>query len=263
MVTLAVFVLAALTLLAVGGPLRSPAAGLARTVSSPFVSMVRGVTKPFGESFAGLFNYSDVVAQNHVLSYELGQLRLLQAQTAFKDRQLRDLTSLERLPFVGALPVVTAQTTAQNLSNFTATIELNKGADDGVLPGMPVVVGAGLVGTVTSTTSGGATVTLITDASRSVGVRFGALGYNAVVHGQGSARDLDADFVAPGTPVHTGEIMFTGGLQGGLYPPGIPVGAVTDSASSQGATQLSISVHPLADLVHLTYVDIVLWEPSP
>ena len=262
LVTLSVFLLAALTLLAIGGPVRSAASAAARAVVSPFVSIVRGVTKPVGEAFAGTFNYADVVRQNHYLSYELGRLRMLQAQSAYQTRQLRDLLALDRLPFLGALPVATAQTTAQNLSNFTATIEIDKGTDAGVLPGMPVVGGAGLVGIVTSTTSGGSTVTLITDASRSIGVRFGAAGNTAVVHGQGAFRDLDADFVSPGTPVHVGEIMYTNGLQGGLFPPGIPVGAVAGSENARGATELSISVHPLADLRHLTYVDVVLWEPG-
>lgn len=262
LVTLSVFILAALTLLVIGGPLRAAGSAAARTVVSPFISIVRGVTKPFGEAFAGTFNYADVVRQNHYLSYELGKLRLEQAQSAFQTRQLRDLMALERLPFLASLPVATAQTTAQNLSNFTATIEINKGTDAGVLPGMPVVGGAGLVGIVTSATSGGSTVTLITDASRSVGVRFGAAGYTAVVHGQGAFRNMDADFVAPGTPVHLGELLYTNGLQGGLYPPGIPVGAISTSTNNRGATELSISVAPLADLHHLTYVDVVLWEPG-
>ena len=262
LVTLSVFVLAALTLLAIGGPLRSAFGGTARTVVSPFVSVVRGVTVPIGNAFVGTFNYSDVVAQNHVLSQELGRLRQLQAETAFKDRQLKDLLALRRLTFLGSLPVATAQTIAQNLSNFAATIEINKGTSAGVLPGMPVVAGGGLVGIVTASTSGGSTVTLITDASRSVGVVFGAAGYNAVAHGQGAYRDLDADFVAPGTPVHVGEMFYTSGLQGGLFPAGIPVGTVAVSNNQRGATELSIAVHPLAELRNLAYVDVVLWEPG-
>jgi rod shape-determining protein MreC len=261
-VSLSIFMLAALTLLAVGGPLRNPASSLARAIVSPFVSVVRGVTKPIGEAFAGTFNYGAVVAQNHALSSELGHLRLLQAESAFQTRQLRDLLSLNKLPFVSSLPTVTAQTTAQNLSNFAATIEIDKGSSDGVLVGMPVVAGGGLVGIVTIASSGGSTVTLITDASRTIGVTFGTAGYSAVVHGQGPSKNLAAEFVAPGTPVHAGEPFYTSGLQGGLYPAGIPVGSVVASASRQGATQLSVSIQPLANLHQLSYVDVVLWEPG-
>ena len=155
-----------------------------------------------------------------------------------------------------------AQTTNQNLSDFTATIEIDKGSSAGVLTGMPVVGNGGLVGIVTSTTPGGSTVTLITDASQSIGVTFGSAGYQAVVHGQGASRPLDEDLVGPGTPVHKGETMYTSGLQGGLFPAGIPVGTIQYSASHRGATEVSISVAPLANLSQLDYLDVVLWEPG-
>lgn len=260
-VTLGVFLLAALTLLVAGGPLRGAAASAARTVVSPFVAVVRGVTKPIGEAFAGAFNYSDVVAQNHVLANELGQLRMQEAEAPFENVELHDLLALEHLPFVDSLPVVAAQLNAQNLSDFAATIEIDKGSTSGVLPGMPVVGAGGLVGIVASTTSGGATVTLITDPSESVGVTFGD-GNEAVLRGQGASRDLVADFVAPGTPVHAGEVFYTDGLQGGSFPPGIPVGVLQTSATSRGATQLSISVAPAATLSGMAYVDVVKWEPG-
>ena len=262
LLSLSGFVLAALTLLAIGGPLRSAGSGLARAVVSPFVDVFRGITKPVGETFAGAFNYANVVAQNHQLERELGRLQLQQRTEGFEQTQLRDLLALDRLPFVGALHIAVAQTNYQNLSDFTATIEIDKGSSAGVLTGMPVVGAGGLVGIVTSTTSGGATVTLLTDASQSIGVTFGSRGYEAVVHGQGPGKLLDEDFVAPGTPVHRGEAMYTSGLQGGLFPAGIPVGRVVGTQTHRGATELSISVRPLADLTRLDYVDVVLWEPG-
>jgi rod shape-determining protein MreC len=220
------------------------------------------VTKPIGETIAGAFNYGDVVAQNHALEREVAQLQLAQREASFDRQQLHDVLALARLPFLGSLPVATAQLTTQNLSDFTATISIDKGSASGVLAGMPVVGGGGLVGIVTSTTSGSATVTLLTDASGSVGVSFGGGRYDAVLHGQGPGNNLAANFVAPGTPVHHGETMFTDGLQGGLFPAGIPVGTVETSTTRRGATQLSVSVTPLANLTHMDYVDVVLWEPG-
>jgi rod shape-determining protein MreC len=213
-----------------------------------------------GETFAGAFNYADVVAQNHQLERELARLKLLQRTAAFEQTRLRELLALDQLPFVSSLPVKVAQTNYENLSDFTATIEIDKGSSSGVLAGMPVVGAGGLVGIVTATTSGGATVTLIDDASQSIGVTFA--GNQAVVHGQGPGNALDAEFVAPGTPVHRGETMYTSGLQGGLFPAGIPVGKVVATLTHRGATELSISVKPLANLSQLDYVDVVLWEPG-
>jgi rod shape-determining protein MreC len=261
LVTLSVLLLASLTLLALGGPFRHTASRVARAIVSPFVSVVHGVTKPIGESMAGIFNYGDVVNQNHVLAKELDQLHQAQIAYLFQLRQLGDVMALKKLPFVGTLPTVTAQSTAQNRSNFAATIEIDKGTDAGVLAGMPVVGGGGLVGIVTATTAGGSTVTLLTDPSQSVGITFG-VGGQAYVHGQGPSHSLAMEFVAPGTPVHVGEHVFTNGLQGGLFPAGIPVGTVVGTFSGTGGAQQSISVTPLANLSNLAYVDVVLWEPG-
>jgi rod shape-determining protein MreC len=260
-VILSVLLLASLTLLAIGGPFRTVASKVARAVVSPFVSVVHGVTKPIGESIAGIFNYGDVVAQNHALSAEIGQLKQQQIADEFDQRQLRDITALNRLPFIGSLPTVIAQMTAPNLSNFVATIEINKGTTAGVLTGMPVVGAGGLVGIVTSSTTGGATVTLLTDASQTVGVSFGPRGYNATVQGQGPNRGLLADLLVPGTPVHVGEHVFTNGQQGGLYPPGIPVGTIAGAPSGVG-TEQTVPVNPIANLSNLAYVSVVLWEPG-
>jgi rod shape-determining protein MreC len=261
LLTLSAFVLAALTLLVIGGPLRSAASSGARAVVSPFVALVRGVTNPIGDVVASWFNYSDVVAQNHVLARELGALRMQQEEAGIEQRQLAALLALQRLPFTATLPTLTAETTAQNLSNFSATIEIDKGTNAGVLAGMPVVGAGGLVGIVTSTTSGGSTVTLVTDATQSIGVTFGT-GYDAVVHGEGPGHDLSANFVAPGTPVRKGETIYTDGLRGGLFPAGVPVGTIAGTASGRGSSEVSASISPLADLNQLAYVDVVLWEPG-
>lgn len=255
------FLLAACTLLVVGGPLRAPASSAARAIVSPFVALVRGATTPIGDAVDGIFNYGNVLAQNHRLREELAALQLRAEEQGFATTQLHSVSALDRLPFVGQLPTVTAATTAENLSDFSSTIEIDKGTAAGVLTGMPVVGGGGLVGIVTSATRGGATVTLLTDPSSSIAVTFGR-GGEAVLRGQGNGNDLAADFVPPNAPVRDGETFYTSGLRGGLYPAGIPVGTVTGSVARRGETQLEVTLAPLADLDGLSYVDVVLWEPG-
>ncbi len=89
--------------------------------------------------------------------------------------QLQEVLKLTHLPFVGNIPVVTAQVVNLNPSNFAATVELDVGTRNGVEPGMPVVGGSGLVGQVLSVSSTTSTVRLITDADpgSQIGVTFG------------------------------------------------------------------------------------------
>jgi cell shape-determining protein MreC len=57
--------------------------------------------------------------------------------------------------------------------------------------------------------------------------------------------------------------VYTDGLQGGLFPAGIPVGTIAGPpTAARGSTEESASIAPLADLNELAYVDVVLWEPG-
>jgi cell shape-determining protein MreC len=56
--------------------------------------------------------------------------------------------------------------------------------------------------------------------------------------------------------------MFTSGLQSAAFPPGIPVATVSTFRTPSGASQISITVEPSANLSQLAYVDVVQWVPN-
>ncbi len=234
----------------------------ANRVYAPLRQGALDVLSPIGNFFAGAFNYGSVQAQNERLQKTIGELRSQQAERGFEKNQLHELTKLENLPFLQSLPVVTAQTIDEYSSNFTATITLDKGRGDGVDVGFPVVGAGGLVGQVIASYHHTSVVRLVTDGQSKVGVVFGpGQRYNGIVDGQGPGNDMTADLVPPHTPLHKGEVMFTSGLQGASFPPGIPVATVSSFHTSAGASQESIRVDPAADLGQLAYVDVVQWVP--
>ena len=57
--------------------------------------------------------------------------------------------------------------------NFESTIAVDKGMDDGIVSGMPVVAGDGLVGRVVQASRKRATVLLLTDPNSGASVRLG------------------------------------------------------------------------------------------
>jgi len=240
--------------------LTSGVKSVANDVYAPLRQGVLDVINPIGSFFAGAFNYGSVQSENERLQRTIGQLRAQQAERGFEQRQLRELTKLQNLPFLQSLPTVTAQTVDQYSSNFTATITLDKGRADGVDVGFPVVGAGGLVGQVIQSFHHTCVVRLVTDGQSKVGVTFGNQ-LTGIVDGQGPGRAMTADLVAPHTPVHTGERMFTSGLEAASFPPGIPVASVTSFHTAAGASQESINVEPIADLSQLAYVDVVQWVP--
>ncbi len=234
----------------------------ANLVVTPFSWSINVIARPIGHLFAGAINYSDVVAQNQKLRYQLGQAQLRINEGWAFDRQMHQLTTQLNVPFVGSLPVVAAQVTTVSPTNFAATVDISKGRDDGVLVGMPVVANGGLVGSVISTTPRGATVRLINDVNSSIGVTFPGSSTSMVVSGRGVNNGLGASAVSLTTTLKPGTILTTDGLRGGIYPVGLPVAKVLTVNLTPGASTYAMTLQPTADLRGLFYVDVVLWEPS-
>ncbi len=156
-----------------------------------------------------------------------------------------------------------AEVTNYGTSDFAATIDISVGRDQGVQLDMPVVGAGGLVGQVVQANHSTATVRLITDGQSSVGVTFSPPpGSLAVLTGQGSGKPLSASLVPPNTPLTRGETFTTSGLQGAIYPGGIPVATVVSAKTGANASEESVTLEPLADLAHLRYVSVLLWAPS-
>ena len=234
----------------------------ANFVTAPFSWTVTEIARPIGHMFAGAINYSDVVSQNQKLRYELGKAELRANENWAQSRQLQQLSTQLNVPFVGSLPTVAAQVTALSPTNFAATVDISKGGDSGIMVGMPVVANGGLVGTVVGTTPHGATVRLITDVNSLIGVTFGSGKTSLVISGQGVNNGLGATAVPLTSSIRSGTVLSTNGLDGGLYPPGLPVASVAKVTLTPGAATYNLSLHPLADLRDLVYLDVVLWEPS-
>lgn len=260
--TFGVAVVATLVILYLTTGVSSGLRGGANIVITPFSWAVNTIARPIGHMLAGTVNYSDVVAQNEKLRYQLGKAEERANEGWSYARQLRELTTELNVPFVGSLPTVAAQITTLSPTNFSATVGISKGRDAGVMVGMPVVANGGLVGRVIATTANGATVRLITDTASSVGVTFKSGKTTLIVSGRGLNNGLGATAVPLGTSIAPGTKLSTDGLNGALYPAGLPVASVKTIILTPGAATYNLTVQPTANLRHLSYLDVVIWEPA-
>ncbi len=128
---------------------------------------------------------------------------------------------------------------------------------------MPVVAGAGLVGTVASAGSSTAVVQVITDPRSSFSVRLGNAGAVAVATGQGGSSPLSLSGVTADMSPRVGETVYTSGTSGAALPGGIPVGTVASVHYVAGSLTKSVLVKPFAQLQSLGYVSVLQWFPAP
>ena len=264
--TFVALALISIILIAFSGQASSGVIGTVKSVGSaivsPVVSVVDAITKPIGNLFAGAINYGAVSAENGRLRATIGRLEQQRTSTAFQVQQLKELSALQDIPFLGSLKTVTAATTSISTSNFASTITVNKGTDDGVAIGMPVVGGGGLVGQIIDTSGTTSTIRHVTDGASHVGGVFGRSSTYGVVNGVATGRLLNVDFVAPHTKIRIGQTVYTNGLNGAEYPAGIPLGTVRSASTPVNSIQMAIQLAPSADLDHLAFVDIVIWVPA-
>jgi rod shape-determining protein MreC len=234
--------------------------GSARDAFAPVQRTVRDGLQPVGDFLHNVVHYGDLKVENARLREQLAEARIAQLNALDADRQRRALLDQAHLDFVGDIPTVSAQVLGTTSSNFELTIEINRGTGAGVGKGMPVVDAGGLVGRVSEVSATRATVLLLTDPTSIVGIRFPNNDIG-VATGTGPSAPLRVDLADPKTPLKVGEVLFTSGLQGGLYPTGIPVGKVRSVKLSTGGLQQDVTLDPVVDLSRLEFVKVLEWAP--
>jgi rod shape-determining protein MreC len=265
--TLVVLVLLSVTIITLSetgraSVLTSGVKTIANDIYSPLRRGVNGVLDPIGRFFEGAVNYGSLETENEKLRSEIAALEAQGSSTAMARRDyaaLQRLLALDKLPAIGSLTYMLAQVTSQNASDFAATITIDKGRDEGVDLGDPVLAAGGLAGQVVIAYHHIATVRLLTDGTSKIGVTFGH-GEEATLVGTGAGRALQLDYVPSTTPVTKGELLVTSGLQGAAFPAGIPVAKVTSVRTVVGAADKEITAEPVADLRGLSYVEVLQWS---
>jgi rod shape-determining protein MreC len=263
----AALVLASVTLLTVGlrdAPVVRDVREVAAAVVSPVEGAVDTVTSPVRNGWHGITDYDELERENERLRAQVEEAEAEGVRASDAEKQLAELSTSLDLPWAGNVPTVTARVVSGPRSNFSHAVEIDKGIDDGVSVGMPVVTAAGLVGLVSQSSGGRATVELLTDPDFRVGVRLATTGDLGTARGRGSDDPLSVDSaINPRTEVAEGTGVVTSGVDRSAYPPGIPVGTVSAAREGSGGLALDLDVDPLVDVDRLSYLTVMLWaEPG-
>jgi rod shape-determining protein MreC len=145
---------------------------------------------------------------------------------------------------------------AYDTSPFLKYIVINRGSDDGLRSGMPVVTDQGLVGQISAVTAGAARVQLITDPASAVNVRLQNSDVDAVLRGS-LTSDIILEMIPQTANLQSGDLLVTSGL-GGNYPPNLVIGQITNVRKRDLDLFQSASVQPAVDFGSLEIVLIII-----
>ena len=107
---------------------------------------------------------------------------------------------------------------------FSHRVIVDKGLQDKISPGQPVVDDLGVVGQITRVFPFASEVTLITDKNQAVPVQIVRNGLRSVIFGLGSGQ-LELRFMPANADVQNGDLLVTSGLDG-VFLAGLPVAKV-------------------------------------
>jgi len=150
---------------------------------------------------------------------------------------------------------IAAAVIARDISPFMHYVIIDRGSDDGLRRGMPVITQQGLVGNIAAVTAGAARVELINDPGSSINVILQQSGVEAVLNGQ-ITGEIGLDMIPQNATVQPGDLVMTSGL-GGNYPANLVIGQVVTVRSDAFALFQSASVQPAVDFSQLEIVLII------
>jgi rod shape-determining protein MreC len=247
-----------------GSPLHAVQRGIVQVFSpiqegaSKALAPFRDVANFFSDTFKAKSQVGRLRAQVHHLEAELAQAQYAASLNAQLSKQVR----LDNSGRLATYRPVSAHVTFRDPSLWYETVDVDRGTADGVKVGDPVTGDGALVGEVTVVGSNFSVVTLITDHTMAVAAQVAdSSGDSGVLIPRvGYPNQLVLQYLPRNAVIQVGQLVTTVGFKAGqlqdLYPPGIPIGQVSN-VSNDLPDSGQVQVTPAADLRHLDVVQIL------
>jgi rod shape-determining protein MreC len=232
--------------------------GGTQTLLSPLQRGATIVVDPVADFLDGLADISSLRETNDALRAELAESQSRLAET---EDALARLETLERLYDLDLEETEAAQTPANIIGRpdqFDLAFQIDKGVNDGVIEGQPVVDVNGFVAGTVADASPNTAIVVPIMASRNeltvlVGSQAGLLSANP-----GSSL-MTLEVFDARNPVSEGDQVVTAA---DVFPPGLAVGEVVEAAQPESAS-LTAQVEPFVDAENLRVVVVLAWPPDP
>jgi len=249
--------------LVVGGILALALGGYFNSASNRFTGSLVGVqtwVATRAQALQDFFTAPRDIASLRTRNTELeAQVSQLQAQVIELQQRVNETDVLAALvDFSRTNPESTYRAAAvigRDPSPFLHYVVINRGSNDGIRRGMPVVTNQGLIGRVDAVIADAARVQLITDPASSINVHLQKANTDAILVGS-ITGDVSLDMISQDATVQPGDLILTSGLGGG-YPPHLIIGQVVSVRSLDVELFQQATVQPTVDFSLLQIVLVI------
>jgi rod shape-determining protein MreC len=194
-------------------------------VLSPVQYALQRVAAPVFQFAGNVGRLGSMAAENETLREENSELRSEIIQ--LREAQIENETLRRELNFKSTVPsyqLLSAEVIGHDPNNLLEYLVIDRGVEDAIQVGMPVLTAQGLVGRISEVSAGSSKVMLITDSSSSVSALIQRSRATGMVQGY-PGGELIMRYIPQGDQVQPGDIVITSGL-GANFPKRLVIGQV-------------------------------------
>jgi rod shape-determining protein MreC len=240
--------------------------GIISAITMPFQKAYDGFQGGLSKLWAGFTELSEVreelkKTQIKLQKYESATEEL--SEIRLENSRLRGLLGMKKRLDYDSIP---ATIISKDPDNWFRTTIINKGSDDGVKQNMPVVAYQGgvkaVVGKIIEVRKSISRISPIISPDLKIGVKLQESRFPGLLYGySGNSNLCKMDYISRAAYVKFGDVVITSG-QGGIFPPGLPVGKVIKAVTLEASAYQRAIVQPIIDYDLVEDVFVIKKDPD-
>jgi len=214
----------------------------------------------FFEDLSSLWN---TVEENKILRSQIELISVYQAKLEEAYRDIEDLKQFNKLLLsISESETISATIIQRSTENFTNSLVINIGSNDGVELGDAVISSKGLIGKISSVSDNTSIVLLLTTELEvnkiTVKIQVDPTKTSEAILEKydPNTQSYSLKLLDTNSSITEGMKVISSG-SGGLFPSGLLVGTVNHVENLPNAIGLKILVKPAVDFYHLNYIAVV------
>jgi rod shape-determining protein MreC len=226
---------------------------------SPFQAVLSSSTQFMDSIWSHYFFLISVSFENDDLKKKLSYA--VNENNRCRELELSNLRLREFVKLKDQSPynLVSAEVIAKDASPWYKTIIINKGTDDGLISGNPVVIPEGIVGYVLTASSNDSKVLLIIDRNSSVDALVQRTRARGLAQGMPNGL-CRLDYALRKIDVEIGDSVVSSGFDG-IYPKGLRIGYISKVIRRNAGLFQDVELTPYVDFTKLEEVMVILSPP--
>jgi rod shape-determining protein MreC len=231
------------------------------TATHPFYALVQAPFDFWSWMTGSFADRTNLREENERLTEELRVARIKALQFDSLNEENRRLRAIRAASEGIGERTLIAEIIHVDVDPFRHRVRINKGADDEVFKGQPVLDAFGIVGQVTRVDRYSAELILISDDEHATPVQVNRNGIRSIAVGTGDVNKLTLPFLTAESDIKPDDLLVSSGLDG-IFPAGYPVARITKVERDPSQTFAVVEAKPLAQLDRAREV-LLLWFQPP